>query len=96
VRANDKGTNFDAIAEEFAKLLTELKLKRRGLSFYALRHTFRTIADATRDFPAIDRIMGHTDNSMADRYRERIDDERLEGVVNHVRSWVFPAKRHAK
>jgi integrase len=90
VRLNKKGTPDDSIGKEFAKLLRELALKRPGLSFYALRHTFRTVADDTRDFPAIDGIMGHSDESMAARYRERIDDERLRAVVDYVHRWLFP------
>jgi integrase len=65
------------------------KLKRDGLGFYALRHTFRTVADATKDFPAIRLIMGHADDSIDDTYREGIEDSRLQAVVTHVRAWLF-------
>jgi integrase len=65
----------------------KLYVARRG--FYALRHTFRTIADESRDFPAIDRVMGHSDNTMGGHYRERINDDRLRAVVNHVRDWLY-------
>jgi hypothetical protein len=33
--------------------------------------------------------MGHTDNTMAGHYRERVDDARLQAVAEHVRSWLF-------
>ena len=92
VRTNEKGTTTDTVCKEFGGLLDELKIKRPGLSFYALRHTFRTVADETHDYPAIDRIMGHEDAStMATRYRERIDDDRLRRVTDHVREWLFGA-----
>lgn len=65
----------------------KLYVARRG--FYALRHTFRTIADETRDFPAIDRVMGHSDNTMGGHYRERIADDRLKAVVDHVHAWLY-------
>ena len=55
----------------------------------ALRHTFRTVADATKDFPAIRLIMGHADSSIDDAYREGIDDARLLAVVEHVHKWLF-------
>jgi hypothetical protein len=54
-----------------------------------LRHTFRTIADETLDAPAIDYVMGHTRDDVASRYRERISDDRLRRVVEHVRRRLF-------
>jgi hypothetical protein len=33
--------------------------------------------------------MGHTDDSMAGIYRERIDDSRLVAVADHVHAWLF-------
>jgi integrase len=65
------------------------KIHRPGLGFYALRHTFETIAGDSLDQVAVNHIMGHADNTMAGVYRERISDERLLNVVNHVRSWLF-------
>jgi integrase len=69
--------------------LKRLKLKRPTLSFYALRHTFETIAGESRDQVAVDAIMGHVDQSMAAAYRERISNDRLTHVANTVRSWLF-------
>ena len=77
------------ITKETRKLLDRLGIHRKGLGFYALRHTFRTVADETRDFPAIDLIMGHARDDMASVYRERISDDRLVAVTDHVRNWLF-------
>jgi len=85
----EKQTPIDSVLLEFGKLLRKLNLKRPGLGFYALRHTFRTAADATKDFPAIRLIMGHADQSIDDVYRERIDDARLAAVTEYVRCWLF-------
>lgn len=86
---------IDSINLEFTKLLTALSLKRKGLAFYALRHIFRTIADGSKDQPAIDHIMGHAREDMASLYRERIDDSRLEAVVKVVRDWLWPKPKKA-
>jgi integrase len=84
----------DPVCKEFTKLLTELKLKRPGLSFYGLRHTFATVAGDSRDQVAVDAIMGHARDDMASVYRERIDDARLVAVVNHVHGWLFPLEEN--
>jgi len=84
------------VSKETAKLLTSLGLKRPGLNFYAIRHTFETIGGASRDQIAVDHIMGHSDPSMGAVYREHIDDDRLRAVVEHVRQWLFAKKRKAK
>ena len=90
-KGNEKaGVVSDAVRLEFGKLLAALKLKRLGLGFYALRHTFRTVADGSKDQPAVDHVMGHSRTDMASIYRERIDDNRLEAVVKVVRAWLWP------
>ena len=79
----------DNLTVRFGELLKKLGVYRDGIGFYALRHTFRTVADAARDPVAIDLIMGHSDPSMGAHYRERIDDSRLRAVAEHVRQWLF-------
>jgi integrase len=75
---------------KFGRLLKSLEINgRKGLGFYTLRHVFRTVADESKDQPAVDFIMGHVDASMAGHYRERIDDRRLRAVADHVRAWLF-------
>jgi integrase len=88
----------DSVSKEFAKLLRVLRLNgRKGLGFYTLRHTFRTVADETRDQAACDYIMGHSRDDMASAYRERIADSRLQAVVEHVHTWLFgvEGQKHA-
>lgn len=89
VKTGKGGVPIDGVGQEFSKLLKELKLERPGRAFYALRHSFRTVADEILDPPAINLIMGHTDNSMSGFYRERIGEDRLRRVVDHVHDWVF-------
>jgi integrase len=80
------------ISREIAKLLRKLGIQRRGVNFYALRHVFETIGGEARDQVAVDHIMGHADTSMAGAYRERISDDRLRAVTDHVRAWLFGSK----
>ena len=88
-------SSIDSIGLQFQKLIKQLKLERTGRSFYALRHSFATVAGESRDQIAVNHIMGHSGGAADDipgRYRERIGDERLVAVVEHVRQWLFPAK----
>lgn len=71
------------------KLLRKSGVERPGVGFYTLRHVFRTVADETRDYAAINLIMGHADESIAATYRERIEEHRLQAVVRHVRAWLW-------
>jgi integrase len=81
----------NSIGKEFADLLKNLGIHRPGVGFYALRHTFRTVADGSRDQPAVNHVMGHAPaaNDMASVYREGIEDARLVAVAEHVRAWLF-------
>jgi integrase len=64
---------------------------RKGLGFYTLRHTFRTVADEAKDQPAADYIMGHEVAHMSSVYRETISIERLKAVTDKVHDWLFAA-----
>jgi integrase len=86
------GVNFDAVAGEFTKLAKRCKVKA---SFYVMRHVFRTVTDELPDVPAIRLVMGHTDGSIDDHYRERISDERVAAVVRHVHAWLWEDTSHA-
>ncbi len=85
-----KDSSTNPVSQEFRKLLDALELHRPGLGFYALRHTFETMGGESRDQVAVNHIMGHADASMAAVYRERISDDRLQAVVDHVHAWLFP------
>jgi integrase len=91
-----KDTSTSPVTQEFRKLLDKLKLHRPGLGFYAIRHTFETIAGGSLEQVAVNHIMGHADSSMSGVNRERIEDKRLVAVTEHVRQWLFPKQKKAK
>jgi integrase len=87
----EKAGGDNAIGYEVAKLLRRLGINgRKRLGLYTLRHTFRTVADAARDQPAADFMMGHCDGHISEHYREAISDDRLRAVSDHVRAWLWP------
>jgi integrase len=86
---NTEKSRTDNVSVQFGELLKKGGTYRDGIGFYTLRHVFRTVADAARDPVAIDLIMGHTDPSMGGHYRERVEDDRLRAVAEHVRAWLF-------
>ncbi|HEY1065006.1 MAG TPA: hypothetical protein VGE52_02815 [Pirellulales bacterium] len=90
VRFTAGGGKVDGVAVEFRKLTSALKLPGR---FYDLRRTFRTIADETGDQVACGVVMGHVNaaSDMGALYRQKVSDDRLRRVTNHVRSWLWPS-----
>src|SRR5262249_3810103 len=78
---------------EVRKLLNKLGINgRKGLGFYALRHTFRTVANESKDQPAVDFIMGHEIPHMSPGHREAIGGARLKAVADYVHAWLFGGK----
>src|SRR5262249_21289503 len=83
-----KTVGYSSISKAFRRVVEGARVANsRG--FYTLRHVFRTIADEVKDQPAIDYVMGHARDDMASVYRERISDERLAAVAEHVRQWLY-------
>jgi integrase len=89
-------TIISPLSAEMRKLLKKLKLHRPGLSYYTLRHVCETIGGESCDQVAVNHIMGHADISMAATYRERISDERLVKVSEHIRHWLFDSDKKEK
>ncbi len=79
----------DAVGKAFQKAREAAELDRG--TFYDLRRTFQTVAEGCLDFPAVSHVMGHAAGSddMSAKYRQRITDERIKAVCEHVRTWLF-------
>ncbi len=80
---------LDRLGRRFKWLLGKCKLTGKGLSFYRLRHTWRTVADEVLDAAAADLVMGHLPPGMSNRYRQKIGDDRVRRVCEHVRTWLY-------
>lgn len=76
----------DAVAEEFGKVLKSLGIKRPGLNFYAVRHTFYGVAGGAKDPEARKLIAGHASEGMEQWYEQNENEmlRRVRDVVNHV------------
>lgn len=85
------------IQRTFRRMVRELKLG--GLTFYRLRHSFRTLAARSRDREAIDLCMGHKDPSMGKVYdHDEISWSRIRRVAKVVyrRLWPKPKIRRSE
>lgn len=91
IRPSTKGGVTDLTIEGFRRLAVAAGIHRKGMGMYWIRHTFQTVAEGSRDFPAVSAIMGHTDSSMSAVYREEVSRERLQAVTDHVRAWLLSA-----
>ncbi|MGH7135683.1 MAG: tyrosine-type recombinase/integrase [Pirellulales bacterium] len=80
------------VTQVFRELLAKRGILRPQLNFYALRHTFQTIGQRSRDKDAVRFIMGHTEaaNDMSAVYsEEQVSNERLTAVTDYVRDWLL-------
>lgn len=87
-----RDSKMNTLTGEIARLLIKLGIKRKGVGFGALRHSFQTIGEECGDFIAVKSIMGHVPpvSDMSANYRENIKDERLRRVVDHIHGWLWP------
>lgn len=86
-----EGARTNAISQAFTKLTKKAGIHRPGVSFYALRHTFRSEADHARDAGATRRIMGHVDDSIDAIYIEEHADalsKQAKRRIRHVCEYV--------
>ena len=85
------------LSREFKKLLRIAGYDRKGISFGALRKSFRTAVSIytvdESDEKIADLICGHADSSMRSRYRQRVSLQKLERVGGYVREWLYGIRK---
>ena len=88
------GISHRAVSVMAGKVFRKCGIHRPGVGFYTLRRVFETIGGGSKDQVAVDSVMGHAPptNDMAAVYRQRIDDDRLLAVTDHVHQWLFRDK----
>jgi integrase len=73
----------------FGRMVRELKLE--GVSFYRLRHSFKTLGKRARDREVLDLMMGHKDTSTGKIYdHEEIGWKRVQRVARIVYRQLWP------
>jgi len=73
----------------FGRMVRELKLE--GVSFYRLRHTFKTLGKKARDCEVLDLMMGHKDTSTGKVYdHEQVGWQRVRRVARIVYRQLWP------
>jgi integrase len=90
VHMSPNGAIHDNVSQRFKPLMKQCGVYRAGLGFYALRHSFETVAGGSKDQVAVSFLMGHVPHAsdMSAVYREYIQDDRLVAVTNHVHDWL--------
>lgn len=93
VHLSPEGKVVDSVVQLWRELCPKAGVVSRGRGFSRLRDTYRTIADETLDQVAIALTMGHAPQAgdeIAAGYRQRIGDDRLERIAEHVHAWLWP------
>jgi integrase len=82
------------ILRTFRRMCRELKLT--GLTFYRLRHSFRTYGQGARDRGALDACMGHKDGSIGRVYdHEQIEWNRITRIAKVVHRQLWLKIKHS-
>jgi integrase len=85
----------NSVLRTFRRMVRQLNIP--GLTFYRLRHSFRTFGQASRDREALDACMGHKDHSMGRTYsHEEIDWRRIRRISREVYRRLWPKLTHSE
>jgi integrase len=84
----EKYTKVNAVSKEFSKTARKAGIAtQRGVGFYTLRRTAATLAAASGDPFAVQKLLGHADVKMASTYVQNIS-EQTDRVVNNSRRLI--------
>jgi integrase len=84
----------NAVSITFGRTVKKLKLK--GISFYRLRHTFKTLGKKAKDRDALNLCMGHANNTVEAGYdHEDISHKRTKRVALVVKGKLWPQPKQA-
>jgi integrase len=85
----EKYNKTNNVSKEFSKLMKNTKIRApRGVGFYTLRRTAATLAAASGDPFAVQKLLGHADVKMASTYVQNIS-EQTDRVINHSRQIII-------
>lgn len=83
-----------ALASHYTKLCKRAKVK--GLRFYRLRHTLKTLGKRARDKDALNLMMGHREGTIGEAYdHEDIGLKRVRRVARKVHRRLWPTPKLA-
>jgi integrase len=86
----------NAVSSLFAQRVRELKLDP-GLTFYRLRHTFKTLGKRAKDRDALNLMMGHKEGTTGAIYdHEEISADRIRRVAMAVLRGLWPKPKNEK
>ncbi|HEY8747267.1 MAG TPA: tyrosine-type recombinase/integrase [Tepidisphaeraceae bacterium] len=88
------------VSPEFGKLAKRL-IKQgatlEGVTYYRLRHTFKTLGKKAKDGDALDLMMGHRNNTTGEVYdHEEIEFKRIKRVAKVVYRQLWPKPKRVK
>jgi hypothetical protein len=81
----------NSISITFGRMARELGLE--GVTYYRLRHGFKTLGKRAKDKEALDLMMGHRDSSISKVYdHEEVSWKRIRRVAKFVYRRLWPLR----
>lgn len=78
--------NYSEITKWFGPIAT---LAGVNCTYYWLRHVCQTVGERCGDTISVKVLMGHSDPSISDTYREEIEWSRVQKATDEIHQWLF-------